>query len=192
MRRSREAYIAGLEESPSRRRPQPESASVASFFVSRIDTLVDAMLESKLKTATDAEGARAAAQPHGQSGHRQRQARPIKRTRDLLRPALGGAGEKGAQTQRLLWASTSTKNPSYRDMLYVEELIGPDTVNTIPPATFDAFRDHGKPRASLEDGSRRRARHMDTLASRRHLHEEVTDELVTQASSCSPSRSTNC
>ena len=58
---------------------------------------------------------------------------------------------KGAQTQRVLWASTSTKNPAYRDVLYVEELIGPDTVNTIPPATFDAFRDHGKPRASLTE-----------------------------------------
>ena len=63
---------------------------------------------------------------------------------------------KGAQTQRVLWASTSTKNPAYRDVLYVEELIGPDTVNTIPPATLDAFRDHGKPRAKPDrrSGSR--------------------------------------
>ena len=63
---------------------------------------------------------------------------------------------KGAQTQRVLWASTSTKNPSYRDVLYVEELIGPDTVNTIPPATFDAFRDHGKLRAQPDRKRRRR------------------------------------
>ena len=59
--------------------------------------------------------------------------------------------QRGATTQRLLWASTSTKNPAYSDIFYVEELIGPDTVDTIPPATFDAFRDHGKPRASLEE-----------------------------------------
>ena len=57
--------------------------------------------------------------------------------------------DRGAQTQRLLWASTGTKDPNYRDVIYVEELIGPDTVNTIPPATLEAFRDHGRPRASL-------------------------------------------
>jgi transaldolase len=59
--------------------------------------------------------------------------------------------DKGAHRQRLLWGSTSTKNPQYRDVLYVEELIGPDTVNTMPPATLEAFRDHGQVRASLED-----------------------------------------
>ena len=67
--------------------------------------------------------------------------------------------KKSAQTQRVLWASTSTKDPSYPDVLYVEELIGPDTVNTIPPATFDAFRDHGNAEPSLEAGYRCRARH---------------------------------
>ena len=67
--------------------------------------------------------------------------------------------DRGAQTQRLLWASTGTKNPNYRDVLYVEELIGPDTVNTIPPATFDAFRDHGRPRASLVEDVESAARH---------------------------------
>src|SRR6202008_1178926 len=70
---------------------------------------------------------------------------------------------KGAQTQRVLWASTSTKNPKYRDVLYVEELIGPDTVDTIPPATYDAFRDHGKPRASLEENIPAAQQTMDTL-----------------------------
>ena len=75
--------------------------------------------------------------------------------------ALAG---KGAQTQRLLWASTSTKNPAYRDVMYVEELIGPDTVNTVPPATFDAFRDHGRPRASLEEDLEEAHDTMETLA----------------------------
>src|SRR5208283_3291702 len=65
-------------------------------------------------------------------------------------PEWDALAKRGAQTQRVLWASTSTKDPSYSDVLYIEELIGPDTVNTIPPATFDAFRDHGKPKASLE------------------------------------------
>ena len=72
--------------------------------------------------------------------------------------------DRGAQTQRLLWASTSTKNPNYRDVLYVEELIGPDTVNTIPPATFDAFRDHGRPRASLTEDVEDAYDTMETLA----------------------------
>ena len=71
---------------------------------------------------------------------------------------------KGAQTQRVLWASTSTKNPAYRDVLYVEELIGPDTVDTIPPATLDAFRDHGKPRASLTEDLPAAHRTMETTA----------------------------
>ena len=79
--------------------------------------------------------------------------------------------KQGAQTQRVLWASTSTKDPSYPDVLYVDELIGPDTVNTIPPATFDAFRDHGKPRASLESGLDAAQKVMDTLRSSRHFDE---------------------
>ena len=86
-----------------------------------------------------------------------------------------------AQTQRVLWASTSTKDPSYSDVLYVEELIGPDTVNTIPPATLDAFRDHGKPRASLESGLDAAQAMMDTLKAVGISMKQVTDDLVTQA-----------
>ena len=86
-------------------------------------------------------------------------------------PRWKALAAKGAQTQRVLWASTSTKNPNYRDVLYIEELIGPDTVNTVPPATLDAFRDHGKPRQSLTedlDGARKT---MADLAARWHRHE---------------------
>src|SRR6202035_2284431 len=89
--------------------------------------------------------------------------------------------KKGAQTQRVLWASTSTKDPSYSDVLYIEELIGPDTVNTIPPQTLEAFRDHGKPKASLEadlDGAQNT---MDTLEKVGISMKKVTDDLVTQA-----------
>ena len=86
---------------------------------------------------------------------------------------------KGAQTQRVLWASTSTKNPDYRDVLYVEELIGPDTVNTIPPATLDAFRDHGKP-APEPDRRSVDAAHktMETAAKVGISMKEVTDKLT--------------
>ena len=88
--------------------------------------------------------------------------------------------DQGAQTQRLLWASTGTKNPNYRDVLYIEELIGPDTVNTIPPATFDAFRDHGRPRASLEEDLESAADTMSTLAEVGISMKEVTDKLLVE------------
>jgi transaldolase len=85
---------------------------------------------------------------------------------------------KGAQTQRLLWASTSTKNPKYRDVIYVEELIGADTVDTIPPATFDAFRDHGKLRNSLTEDVNGARTIMDNLAKAGISMKEVTDKLL--------------
>src|SRR5262249_37314914 len=85
---------------------------------------------------------------------------------------------QGAQTQRLLWASTSSKNPTYRDVVYVEELIGPDTVNTIPPATFDAFRAHGEPRASLTERLDRARQTMEALADSGVSIKQVTDRLL--------------
>ena len=104
---------------------------------------------------------------------------PINRTRQIFTgPRWQALASRGGQTQRVLWASTSTKNPAYRDVLYVEELIGPDTVNTIPPATLDAFRDHGRVRASLEedvDGARRT---MDDLARAGISMKQVTDQLT--------------
>ena len=88
---------------------------------------------------------------------------------------------KGAHTQRLLWASTSTKDPALRDTLYVEELIGPDTVDTIPPATLDAFRDHGKPRASLEEDIPGAIATMQALEHAGISMDEITAELLKQA-----------
>ena len=96
-------------------------------------------------------------------------------------PEWAALAKKNAQTQRLLWASTSTKDPSYSDVMYVEELIGPDTVNTIPPATFDAFRDHGKPKASLEADLDAAHDTMETLDKVGISMKKVTDDLVTQA-----------
>ncbi|MCP3677823.1 MAG: transaldolase, partial [Deltaproteobacteria bacterium] len=90
----------------------------------------------------------------------------------------GALATKGAQTQRVLWASTSTKNPNYRDVLYVEELIGPDTVNTIPPATLDAFRDHGQLRDSLEEDSEGAATVMKGLDQLGISMTDVTDTLL--------------
>src|SRR5207244_11666993 len=85
---------------------------------------------------------------------------------------------KGGQTQRVLWASTSTKNPAYPDILYVQEMIGPDTVNTIPPATLDAFRDHGQHRESLTEGVEQAKQIMHSLASVGISIDQVTDKLT--------------
>ena len=93
-------------------------------------------------------------------------------------PRWKALAAKGAQTQRLLWASTSTKNKAYRDVIYVEELIGADTVDTIPPATFDAFRDHGKLRASLTENVDQAVKTMADLEKAGISMKEITDKLL--------------
>jgi transaldolase/glucose-6-phosphate isomerase len=147
-----EAYLAGLEARAAAGGDVTGVASVASFFVSRIDTAVDGLLTARIEKSTDpAEKERLKALLGKTAIANARLAYELYETL-LEGPRWKALASKGARTQRLLWASTGTKNPSYRDVLYVEELIGPDTVNTIPPATFDAFRDHGRLRASLEEG----------------------------------------
>ncbi len=135
-----QAYLRGLA-----RNAQPERvASVASFFVSRVDTAVD--------RALDGIGTAEALTLRGQVAIAQCKV-AYDRFRDLFYgEAFAALRRRKARPQRVLWASTGTKNPAYSDVLYVEELIGLDTVNTMPPATLDAFRDHGTPRASLEAG----------------------------------------
>jgi transaldolase / glucose-6-phosphate isomerase len=146
-----EAYIAGLEDLAGRGGDLSRIGSVASFFVSRIDALIDGKLADLLKNPPAATDKNLLSSLQGKVAIAN-----AKLTYQLYKKIFSGprwqalAG-RGAQTQRVLWASTGTKNPAYSDILYVEELIGPDTVNTVPPATFDAFRDHGKPRASLEE-----------------------------------------
>ncbi len=146
-----EAYLAGLETLVKKGGDPHRVASVASFFVSRIDTLVDEALDKKIAASTDPAEKRRLEAVKGKVAIAN--ARLAYR---LSRQIFSGErwqrlAQRGAQTQRLLWASTGTKNKAYSDVLYVEELIGADTVNTIPPATMDAFRDHGKLRASLEE-----------------------------------------
>ena len=172
------AYIAGLETLVARGGDLKRVASVASFFISRIDTAIDALIAARLQATTDAERAGPPARPDRQGGDRQRQAGLSAVSRSFSAAALAGAGERGAQTQRLLWASTGTKNPAYRDVFYVEELIGPDTVNTIPPATLDAFRDHGRPRASLQENVEAAFDTMEMLAEAGISMKEVTDKLL--------------
>jgi transaldolase/glucose-6-phosphate isomerase len=145
------AYIEGLEAFAARGGDPSKVASVASFFISRIDTLADSLLQKKIQAASGAEKTRLerllgkVAIANGKQTYR-------KYKQLFSGPRWQALATKGAQTQRVLWASTSTKNPAYRDVMYVEELIGPDTVNTVPPATLDAFRDHGEARATIEQG----------------------------------------
>lgn len=147
-----QAYIQGLEERLAQGKPVDGIASVASFFVSRVDSSIDKILQDKItQSATNTEkcelsdllGKAAIANS--------------KLAYEAYLEVFGGSAfkalrQKGAQAQRPLWASTGTKNPLYSDVLYVEELIGENTVNTMPPATMDAYRDHGNPAARLESG----------------------------------------
>jgi transaldolase / glucose-6-phosphate isomerase len=173
-----EAYLSALEARAKKGEDISHIASVASFFVSRIDTLIDGDIEAKLKTETDA-GKKALLQ----SVEGKVAIANAKLTYKKYQELFGGArwnalAAKGAQTQRLLWASTSTKNPKYRDVLYVEELIGADTVDTIPPATFDAFRDHGKLRKSLTENVDAAAKTMADLEKAGISMKQVTEKLV--------------
>ena len=175
------AYIAGLTKFAASGGELRQVASVASFFISRIDSMIDALLKERLKTATDARERGLLRSLMGKVAIANAKL-TYQRYKELFsEPHWDSLAKKGAQTQRVLWASTSTKDPSYSDVLYVEELIGPDTVNTIPPATFDAFRDHGKPKASLEADLDAAHDVMDTLAAVGISMQKVTDDLVTQA-----------
>jgi transaldolase/glucose-6-phosphate isomerase len=153
-----EAYIDAIERRAAQHRDSSRVASVASFFVSRIDSAVDKQLAARVVlAASDAERTHLA----GLMGRAA--VANAKLAYQTYLELFGTSRWKslaaaGAQPQRVLWASTSTKNPDYRDVLYVEELIGRDTVNTLPPVTLDAFRDHGRARLSLTedlDGARR-------------------------------------
>jgi transaldolase/glucose-6-phosphate isomerase len=176
-----EAYIAGVEQLAANGGNVKKMASVASFFISRIDSLVDSQIEAKIKTTTDPKqqallknllGKVAIA--NGKQAYQSYQ-------RIFSGPRWDALAAKGAQTQRVLWASTSTKNPAYRDVVYIEELIGPDTVNTIPPATIDAFRDHGKPRKSLTENVAAANQTMDDLAAAGISIKAATDKLTDDA-----------
>jgi len=173
-----QAYIDGLEQLAARGGDVSKIASVASFFISRIDTSVDGILSARLKQAkSDREKAeletlmgKVAIANGKQTYQRYLKIFGSDRWKKLA--------AKGAKTQRVLWASTSTKNPKYNDVMYVDELIGPDTVNTIPPATLDAFRDHGRPRPSLTEDVAGANEIMNRVAKLGISMKEVTDKLT--------------
>jgi transaldolase / glucose-6-phosphate isomerase len=172
-----EAFLSALEARAAKGLDISQIASVASFFVSRIDTLVDSKIDEKLKTA-DAGQKAVLESLRGKVAIANARLTYKKYLELFGDPRWKALAAKGAQTQRLLWASTSTKNPKYRDVMYVEELIGADTVDTIPPATFDAFRDHGKLRPSLTENVEGAAKTMADLAKAGISMKEVTDKLL--------------
>ncbi|MEX1128901.1 MAG: transaldolase [Vicinamibacterales bacterium] len=176
-----EAYLAGLEARAEAGGDVAPVASVASFFVSRIDTLVDARLQERAAAAaTEAERERILALT-GQVAIANAKLAYEKYRAIYQGPRWEALAAAGARTQRLLWASTSSKNPAYPDVYYVEELIGPDTVNTVPPATFDAFRDHGRVRPTLTADLDRARETMAALEAVGVSMTDVTDTLLTDA-----------
>jgi transaldolase / glucose-6-phosphate isomerase len=172
-----EAYLAGLEHLAASGQPIDRVASVASFFVSRIDTVADKLLGERM-TAANADERRALAALRGKTAIAN-----AKLAYRLYQRLFAGSRwarlkERGARPQRLLWASTSTKNPDYRDVIYAEELIGSDTVDTMPEATLDAFRDHGVVRDALTENVAEAERMLEALERAGISLTKITDNLV--------------
>ena len=172
------AYHGGLESLARRGADLGKVASVASFFISRIDTAMDNWIAKRLGASLN---------PGEQARLRSLLGKvaiaSAKRTYQKYLDILRGdrwqeLSRHGAQTQRLLWASTGTKNPNYCDVLYVEELIGPDTVNTMPPATLDAFRDHGRVRLTLTENVEEAISIIDLVEQVGIPFKEITDKLL--------------
>ncbi|HKX32751.1 MAG TPA: transaldolase [Blastocatellia bacterium] len=145
-----EAYLKGLEERQAAGKPIDHIASVASVFVSRIDTAVDKQIEALIQKSTDEKERATLSALRGKTAIASAKLQYQKFKEIFSTERFNKLKALGARVQRPLWASTSTKNPNYRDVLYAEALIGPDTVDTLPPATFEAFRDHGQVALTLE------------------------------------------
>jgi transaldolase / glucose-6-phosphate isomerase len=173
-----QAYIAGLQHLAAQGGDVSQVSSVASFFISRIDTAVDARAQARLKTAATAQERTLLRSLLGKVAIANGKL-TYQRYKAIFRGTSWEAlAAKGARKQRVLWASTSTKNPHYRDVMYVEELIGPDTVNTMPPTTLEAFRDHGRLRVSLEEDVEVARDTMEVLEQVGISMTEVTEKLL--------------
>jgi transaldolase len=173
-----DAYIRALEDRNSEGHDISTLASVASFFVSRVDTLVDKLLEDKIKASSDS-----AEQQHFKSLEGKAaiaNARLVYQDFKSIfgTPRFESLKHAGAHVQRPLWASTSTKNPAYRDVLYAEELVGRDTVDTMPLETIEKFSDHGRVRESINDDIPAAKSTLDELEKIGILYSEVTQQLL--------------
>jgi transaldolase/glucose-6-phosphate isomerase len=173
-----EAFLAGLEARAAAGGDLGGVASVASFFVSRIDTAVDRWLDEQVNSITDPERRSLLQRLRGQVAIANAKLASQRCGQRFRGPRWEALAARGAQTQRLLWASTGTKDPAYRDVMYVEALIGPETVDTVPAATFDAFRDHGVARATLEENVPAAEATLAALERAGLSLREVTDRLL--------------
>jgi transaldolase len=173
-----EAYLSGLEARAAAGLPIDRIGSVASFFVSRVDSAIDKQLGTMAAATPERAEALLALQGKAAIAN-------AKLAYRLFQASFSGArwaalSSRGARVQRPLWASTSTKNPAYRDVIYVEELIGPDTVNTLPPATLEAFRDHGEVRPSVTESVAEAERSLAALEAHGVSLQAVTDTLLAE------------
>lgn len=176
-----EAFMEGLEKRLAAGGEIGSVCSVASFFISRIDSAVDGQIEARLKGEIRAVDRSLLKSLLGKTAIANAKL-TYQRYKEFVRSKRWQAlAAKDAKTQRLLWASTGTKNPTYRDVLYIEELIGPDTVNTVPGATLDAYREHGRPRASLEEHLEEAHDSMEILEQVGISMDRVTDKLLDEA-----------
>ena len=176
-----EAYLAGLEQRLAAGASIDRIASVASFFVSRVDSTIDKQLDTMAAAdAAHADAARAETLRGLQGKAAIANAKMAYRlfTASFSGPRWNALAAHGARVQRPLWASTSTKNPAYRDVIYVEELIGANTVNTLPPATLEAFRDHGEVRDSVTSDIAGAERSLAALEAAGVSLQAVTDTLL--------------
>lgn len=173
-----QAYIAGLEKYVAGGGDPSHVASVASFFVSRIDSAIDKQLDEQIAKANDPKEKERLTALKGKIAIANAKLAYQDYKRLFTDAKWDKLAAKGAKPQRLLWASTGTKNKAYSDVLYVEELIGPNTVNTVPPATLDAFRDHGKVRNSLEENVENARKTLADLDRSGISLDKVTAELV--------------
>jgi transaldolase/glucose-6-phosphate isomerase len=174
-----EAYLSGLEALAAKGGDVSRMASVASFFVSRIDTAVDKLLDDKIARANDPDEKARLNALKGKIAIANAKLAYQRYLRLFAGARWQALAKNGAKPQRLLWASTGTKNKAYSDVLYVEELIGANTVNTMPVATMDAFRDHGRPRDSLTEDAAGAQRMLGELGRAGISLDAVTDQLVT-------------
>jgi len=172
-----EAFISALEARRAAGEDISHMASVASFFVSRVDTLVDKLLEDKVKATSNTTEQQHLKSLEGKAAIANARLVYQDFKKIFNTPRFAALKQAGAYVQRPLWASTSTKNPAYRDVLYAEELIGPDTVDTMPLETIENFRDHGRVRLSIEDNLEEAHQVFDALEKIGIHYDQVTKQL---------------
>jgi transaldolase len=173
-----EAYLSALEERNAAGKDISHIASVASFFVSRVDTLVDKLLDDKIKATSDSAEQQKLHQLQGKAAIANARLVYQDFKKIFSTPRFETLKHSGARVQRPLWASTSTKNPAYRDVLYAEELIGPDTVDTMPLETIENFKDHGRVALTIENNIPQAKAELEMLETVGIHYDAVTQQLL--------------